>query len=51
MKIVDIDRITNRKVVCGNAAEDKETVHAFPSDLLSDVLTINKLYQLKGNWI
>jgi predicted transcriptional regulator len=43
MKIADIVRITNGKVVCSNETAEKEITHAFSSDLLSDVLTINRV--------
>ena len=42
MKVVDIIHITNGKVVCGTVKESGEITHAFSSDLLSDVLTVNK---------
>ena len=41
MKIADIINITNGKVVCGDSGNG-EITHAFSSDLLSDVLTVNK---------
>lgn len=42
MKIDEIVDITGGKVVCGHGQIDIEIQHAFSSDLLSDVLTINK---------
>jgi hypothetical protein len=43
MKIDDIINITGGKIVCGSERSDAEITHAFSSDLLSDVLTINKV--------
>jgi predicted transcriptional regulator len=43
MKIADILRITNGRVVCGHDLNDAELTYAFSSDLLSDVLTISKV--------
>jgi hypothetical protein len=43
MKISEILGITDGKVVCGHGLLDKDITHAFSSDLLSDVLTINKV--------
>lgn len=42
MKVVDIVNITNGKTVCGSEKLDAELTHAFSSDLLSDVLTLNR---------
>jgi predicted transcriptional regulator len=42
MKVADIVRITNGKVICGNDKLNYELTHAFSSDLLSDVLTISR---------
>ncbi len=43
MKIADIVKITDGKLVCGSDAVELEITHAFSSDLLSDVLTINRV--------
>jgi predicted transcriptional regulator len=42
MKIDEIVRITGGSVICGQDLLGTEISHAFSSDLLSDVLTINK---------
>jgi predicted transcriptional regulator len=42
MKIADIVNIAGGKVICGQELIQKEVYNAFSSDLLSDVLTINK---------
>ena len=42
MKIAEIINIINGKVTCGHDLLETEITHAFSSDLLSDVLTINK---------
>lgn len=43
MKLAEIVSITNGKVICGHDLMEKEVTHAFSSDLLSDVLTINRV--------
>jgi hypothetical protein len=43
MKIEDIIRFTGGKLICGTEKSDIEVTYAFSSDLLSDVLTINKV--------
>lgn len=43
MKIAEIVDITGGRVVCGHALIGSEITNAFSSDLLSDVLTINKV--------
>lgn len=42
MKVADIIKMTNGKVVCGSHSGAGEITHAFSSDLLSDVLTVNE---------
>jgi predicted transcriptional regulator len=42
MKIAEIVNIVEGKVICGHEFLQKDVHHAFSSDLLSDVLTINK---------
>jgi predicted transcriptional regulator len=42
MKITDIVDIINGEVICGHEQLDRKVTFAFSSDLLSDVLTINK---------
>jgi len=42
MKVADIVGITNGRMVCGPDKSNEELTHAFSSDLLSDVLTINR---------
>jgi hypothetical protein len=43
MKVADIVEITSGKLVCGHDIPDTGLTYAFSSDLLSDVLTINKV--------
>src|SRR5512145_3440874 len=43
MKIAEIIALTNGKLVCGHQPSDVDLTHAFSSDLLSDVLTINRV--------
>jgi hypothetical protein len=43
MKIAEIAGITNGRVICGDELLDHEITHAFSSDLLSDVLTVNRV--------
>lgn len=43
MKVADILNVIKGKVICGQDRLDTEITHAFSSDLLSDVLTINKV--------
>jgi hypothetical protein len=43
MKIADIINITGGRIVCGGEMDGAEITYAFSSDLLSDVLTINKV--------
>jgi predicted transcriptional regulator len=43
MKIAEIVSITNGKIICGQDKAESEITNAFSSDLLSDVLTINKV--------
>ncbi len=42
MKIAEIVDIVEGKVICGDELLQEEVQNAFSSDLLSDVLTINK---------
>ncbi|MBN1789532.1 MAG: hypothetical protein JW830_03475 [Bacteroidales bacterium] len=42
MKIAEIVSIANGKVICGEEQLNTDLTHAFSSDLLSDVLTINR---------
>jgi len=42
MKLAEVAKITGSRVVCGGELLDREVKYAFSSDLLSDVLTINK---------
>jgi len=42
MKLADIIDIVKGSVVCGQENLQQEVTHAFASDLLSDVLTINR---------
>jgi predicted transcriptional regulator len=42
MKIREIVNMLNAKVVCGDSHLDDEVEYAFASDLMSDVLTIDK---------
>ena len=42
MNIADIVSITNGKIVCNSYRDDVELTYAFSSDLLSDVLTVNR---------
>src|SRR5512133_2794200 len=42
MKAVDIINLTKGKLVCGSEPAVVELSHAFSSDLLSDVLTVNR---------
>jgi serine kinase of HPr protein (carbohydrate metabolism regulator) len=42
MKVVDIVDVISGKVVCGHSLLDTEISHVFSSNLLSDVLTLNK---------
>jgi hypothetical protein len=42
MKIADLVTVVQGRVICGEALPDREVTHAFSSDLLSDVLTINR---------
>jgi predicted transcriptional regulator len=41
MKISDIIKYTNARVVAGASCQDKELERAFSSDLMSDVLTLD----------
>ena len=41
MKLEEISSILNGTVVCGGDKIHREVTHAFASDLMSDVLTIN----------
>jgi len=41
MKVEEICSVTNGELVCGNATADREVTHAFASDLMSDVLTVD----------
>ena len=43
MKIADIVDITGSRVICGEEKTGAEITYAFSSDLLSDVLTINRI--------
>ena len=43
MRVAEIVNITNGKVICGHDLLETEITHAFSSDLLSDVLTINRV--------
>jgi predicted transcriptional regulator len=42
MKIYELIKITDGHVVSGQDALDRDVNHAFASDLLSDVLTVNR---------
>lgn len=42
MKVVDLVKLINGQVVCGEQALDTEVDFAFASDLMSDVLTVKK---------
>ena len=42
MKIRDAEKILQAKIICGERFLDKEIEYAFSSDLMSDVLTIDK---------
>jgi hypothetical protein len=42
MKIRKISELLNAKIVCGEHLQDSETMFAFSSDLMSDVLTVRK---------
>ncbi len=42
MRLKDIAEVLNGKVVCGSELLDKEVEFAFASDLMSDVLTVQK---------
>ncbi|MFO7657183.1 MAG: hypothetical protein R6W78_08955 [Bacteroidales bacterium] len=41
MKIDEVAKLINGKIVSGTAYSDKELSHAFASDLMSDVLTLD----------
>jgi len=41
MKLEEICSVLNGTVVCGSDRADREVTHAFASDLMSDVLTVN----------
>jgi predicted transcriptional regulator len=41
MKVEEICSVLNGKLVCGNERVKREVTHAFASDLMSDVLTVN----------
>ena len=41
MKIADIVKLLNAKVITGNSKLDEEVLYGFASDLLSDVLTVD----------
>jgi len=41
MKLKEIARLLDAKVVCGEQNLDREITHVFASDLMSDVLTVN----------
>ena len=41
MKVDDISTVLNGDIVCCNDKSNQELTHAFASDLMSDVLTIN----------
>ena len=43
MEIAEIVGIVSGKVICGQEGVHARVSHAFSSDLLSDVLTINKV--------
>ena len=42
MKIADILKLLNAKIITGNNKLDEEVLYGFASDLLSDVLTVDK---------
>jgi predicted transcriptional regulator len=42
MKIQEISELLNARIVCGEHLKDSETIFAFSSDLMSDVLTVRK---------
>lgn len=41
MKLAEIASILNAKVICGSFSANDEVNHAFSSDLMSDVLTLD----------
>ncbi|MGE5349334.1 MAG: DRTGG domain-containing protein [Actinomycetota bacterium] len=41
MKVEEICSVLNGELVCGSGMSDREVTHAFASDLMSDVLTVN----------
>uniref|UniRef100_UPI0032172A75 DRTGG domain-containing protein n=1 Tax=uncultured Draconibacterium sp. TaxID=1573823 RepID=UPI0032172A75 len=46
MKLTEIIKLTDAKVVAGNAEEDHNLLKAFSSDLMSDVLTLDDDHML-----
>ncbi|MEN8116173.1 MAG: hypothetical protein ABFS16_04305 [Bacteroidota bacterium] len=42
MRLTEIIRLTNAKLVVGDAIENKDVQKAFSSDLMSDVLTLDE---------
>lgn len=42
MKVIDLVKYIDGRVICGEEALDKEVNFAFASDLMSDVLTVKK---------
>ncbi|MFP4556286.1 MAG: DRTGG domain-containing protein [Bacteroidales bacterium] len=42
MKIIEVAKILDAKVLCGEGMQDMDLEFAFASDLMSDVLTIEK---------
>ncbi len=41
MKVEEICSVLNCELICGSHRDDHEVSHAFASDLMSDVLTVN----------
>jgi hypothetical protein len=41
MKVEEICSVLNGELICGNHKNDNDVSHAFASDLMSDVLTVN----------
>lgn len=41
MKVREICTVLNGELICGDHKNDNEVSHAFASDLMSDVLTVN----------
>jgi hypothetical protein len=41
MKVEEICSVVNGELICGSEIVNREVTHAFASDLMSDVLTVN----------